>query len=152
MRRVRRAVIFLACAVLVAAGTCIALWPRVSWWRIRYWAEPSARCIALTGLMNVTDDGGWLELRHAARSEDERLRVHAAEYLAARGDREGVRVIVDLCYEYPDGALKFTPRSILRETVEGDLRLAAHGTSEKWWRAHGDELRHLGGGRWRLER
>ena len=78
-------------ALVVAVGACLLIWPKVSYWSVRYWIEPSARSIALAGLMRATDDGAWLELRHAVRSDDDMLRRDAALYLAKRGDRAGNR-------------------------------------------------------------
>lgn len=147
--RARRA---LTLGVLLVPVVLVAIWPRVSYWRLRYWIEPSARSNALGRLMEATPDGGWLELRHAAHSRSDMLREHAAEFLVRRGDPEGVRVIVGLCYEYPEGCLKFSPQDMLREiVVEGDPDLEAYPTADAWWEARGAALRYEGGGRWRID-
>lgn len=146
--RARRAA---AIGVLLVPVVLVAIWPRVSYWRLRYWIEPSARCSMLAGLMEATPDGGWFELRHAARSKNEMLRQHAATFLVQRGDPEGVRVVVELCYENPEGCLKFSPQDMLHEIVaEGDPHLEAYANADAWWAARRGALHHDGGGRWRI--
>jgi hypothetical protein len=147
--RARRAV---AIGILLVPVVLVAIWPTVTFWRLRYWVEPSARCSMLARLMEATPDGGWFELRHAARSGNEMLRMCAAKFLVERGDPEGVRVVVELCYENPEGCLKFSPQGMLREiVVEGDPALDKHPSADAWWHARGQALHHMGDGRWRLD-
>jgi hypothetical protein len=152
MRATRRVALASGLGLMLTLGTLVAVRPAVSYWRVRYWIEPSARCVALGGLMRATDTGGSFELAHAARSGNDLLRRAAAGYLAERGDRDGVRTMVDLCYEFPDGHLKFSPRAMLAEQVQAeDLRLAAHRDADAWWTPNAPRLRYTGAGRWRLD-
>ena len=148
MRRRWRAV---AIFVLVTLAAIVVAWPEVSYWRLRYWVGDH-RQNALNHLMRATPGGGGPELWHATKYGDDLLRRDAADYLAKRGDAEGVRIIVEFCYENPDGCLKWSPQDMLRETVvAGDPRLDAFPDADAWWEAQGPALRYGGDGRWRVE-
>ena len=63
-----------------------------------------------------------------------------------------MRVVVELCYEHPEGHLKYSPQDMLREmVVEGNPALDRHPSADTWWEARGGALHHMGGGRWRLD-
>ena len=102
--------------------------------------------------MRATDNtGGCFELRHAVRSGNDILKSDAAEYLARRGARSGVHAMLELCYKYPDGHLKFSPQMVLQELIPGNTHLDSYDNAEQWWSALSSKLTHIGGGRWRLE-
>lgn len=120
--------------VAVLAGTAI-WWPEAHW-RIRYWMEPSARIPSLGRLVGTRPDAGEFELSHAVRSESSLLSFTAAQILARRGDARGYRRLVELCYEYPQGHLKYDADHALAKHLEADPHLSEHRDADAWWAAN----------------
>lgn len=149
-RRIRQGGLVLAVLSVVSLGVCTLMWPKVTYWRARYWLGLGSRSAALSGVIRETSGGGWLELRHSLKSDNVLLRVGVAEELATRGCREGVRALVELCYSYPNGHLKFSPVAMLTDLVEGDMKLAQHASAEEWWHQRSGQLGYIEQGRWRI--
>jgi len=127
--------------------------PTLAYWRVRYWLQPGQRANILGRLDEAAPKGASLELRHARHSDAPLLKMAAGVVLCQRGDPSGIECLGELCYEYPDGHMKFNPREMLAErVVDGDVELEKYRSAEEWKREVRGRLRYLGEGRWRIER
>jgi hypothetical protein len=124
--------------------------PTVAYWRARYWLQPGGRVNALARLDEAAPRGASLELRHARQSANPSLKMAAGVLLCRRGDPRGIECLGELYYEHPDGHIKFNPRKMLAERVDGDMELEKYGSAEEWKGEVRGRLRYLGEGRWQF--
>ena len=105
-------------------------------WQAKYWLGMGDRASSLVKLVASESNGAESELSHAIASEDEALRICAAEALAARGDKRGIETLVALCAGDEAG------ESVSRGKLEGLLnkpdRLEDFDSVQAWY----DSTRH----------
>lgn len=97
METARSNVVRNSIALLVAFGLGVLVSnPAGLFWRARFWVPAGDRATALEKLVKAEPNGANTELDNAIESDDQDLRLAAAVYLAARGDKRGVLELVKL--------------------------------------------------------